>query len=553
MFEIHDLASAFVDETVEQLPNLATYLGIPGHDDRWSDLSVEGVTAANDMFRDQRRRLDALPAATDRWDALARRVIGEELDSETAMFEADEHLRDLNNIASPLQSLRELFDHMGKSTEDEWGNVISRLRSLPEAAAAYAGRLEEGRRRGMAVARRQVEACIEQARAHSDETSSLGALVGEAKEAAMPDDLVAAVADAVVEGRRGFAELAGYLEGTYLASATTTDAVGPERHSIHAQHFLGTTIDPHETYDWGWSEVNRLRERMNALAHDISAGATLPEAIEILQTDPGRAAPSPAAFRDLMQERQEIALRELEGVHFDVPEEIKTVDVKLAPAGGPLGAYYVDPSEDFSRPGSIWWSLGDKQVIPLFNQVTTAYHEGFPGHHLQVGAQKTAGDRFTRYQRLMVWNSGTGEGWALYSEDLMEELGYLEKPDYVMGKLAGEMLRACRVVIDIGSHLELPIPEGQPFHPGEKWTFDTAVEMLETYAAEDHANAVSEVTRYLGWPAQAIAYKVGQQAIRDLRDQERAGGGFDQKDFHARLLEIGSTGLDVLRDHIAGA
>jgi uncharacterized protein (DUF885 family) len=153
----------------------------------------------------------------------------------------------------------------------------------------------------------------------------------------------------------------------------------------------------------------------------------------------------------------------------------------------------------------------------------------------------------------MVWNSGTGEGWALYAEDLMEELGYLEKPDYVMGKLAGEMLRACRVVIDIGSHHELPIPEGQPFHPGEPWTFDTGVEMLLTHAAEDPEVAESEMTRYLGWPAQAIAYKVGQQAIRDLRDQERAKGDFDQKQFHARLLEIGSTGLDVLRAHIAGS
>jgi len=162
--------------------------------------------------------------------------------------------------------------------------------------------------------------------------------------------------------------------------------------------------------------------------------------------------------------------------------------------------------------------------------------------------------RLSRYQKMLVWYPGSGEGWALYAEDIMEELGYLEKPDYLMGKLAGEMLRACRVVIDIGSHLGLPIPAGQPFHPGEPWTFETAVEMLVDYAAQARDVAESEVIRYLGWPGQAIAYKVGQQAIRDMRAEaaRRHGAAFDLKAFHARLLEFGAVGLDVLRRHLAG-
>lgn len=544
------MASEFVDETVEMLPTLATYLGIKGDDHRWTDLSVEGAEAEADMYRDQLRRLDALGDLDDPWERLAQRVVREELTSEISLFEAGEHLRDLNSIASPLQSLRETFDHMDKATSEGWSAVISRLRSLPDAAAGYASRLEVGRRRGATVAVRQVKEAIRQARNHAGESSSLYSLALEAKEAGMDEETVEAVEEGLVEARRGFDDLADYLQGTYLASATGVDAVGPRRHALFASHFLGAAIDPVGTYQWGWDEVARLRSRMHQLAEAISPGSSLPEVLRILQEDPKRAAPSPESFRELMQKRQEIALAELDGEHFVVPDEIKQVKVRLAPAGGSLGAYYVDPSEDFTRPGSVWWSLGGKQVIPLFNQVSTAYHEGFPGHHLQVGLQKTSGDRFTRYQRVMVWNSGTGEGWALYAEDLMEELGYLEKPDYVMGKLAGEMLRACRVVIDIGSHLELPIPDGQPFHPGEAWTFSSAVEMLEHYAAEDHDNAVSEVIRYLGWPAQAVSYKVGQQAIRDLRDEARLATGFDQKAFHARLLEIGSTGLDVLRDHM---
>jgi hypothetical protein len=292
---------------------------------------------------------------------------------------------------------------------------------------------------------------------------------------------------------------------------------------------------------------------MHDTAADISPGASLPEVLHLLQEDPARAAASPAEFRDLMQARQATALSELQGVHFDVPDPIRRVDVKLAPPGGALGAFYVGPSEDFTRPGTVWFAIGDQQVIPLFDQISTAYHEGFPGHHLQNGIQLASAARLSRLQKLLVWYPGSGEGWALYAEDLMEELGYLEKPDYLMGKLASEMLRACRVVIDIGSHLRLPIPGGQPFHPGEEWTFDTGVEMLTDYAAQSPDVARSEMTRYLGWPGQAISYKVGQQAIRDLRAeaQRRHGPGFDRKAFHARLLEVGSVGLDVLRRHLA--
>ena len=298
----------------------------------------------------------------------------------------------------------------------------------------------------------------------------------------------------------------------------------------------------------------RLWARMESIAAEIEPGAALPEVLDLLKSDPTRAASSPGEFCRLMAERLEAAVEALDGVHFDIPEQIRTVDVKLAPPGGPLGAYYVSPSEDFTRPGSVWWSLGDQQQVALFDQVSTAYHEGFPGHHLQAGIQMASPARLSRLQKLMIWYPGSGEGWALYAEDLMDEMGFLDRPEYVMGKLASEMLRACRVVIDIGSHLLLPIPQGQPFHPGEEWSFEAGVEMLTGYAAQSRSTSVSEMNRYLGWPGQAIAYKVGHRAIRDLRaDAERRhGSGFDRKAFHVRLLEIGSVGLDVTRAHLAG-
>lgn len=551
--DIYSLSSRLVDETVAALPTLATYLGIPGHDHRWNDFSLAGREAVADLFRDQLRRVRATAVSSDPWQGLAQDVAIAELERNIAEFDAGEHLLDLNSLASGLQDLRDAFDQMDQETAGGWENIAARLHGLPAAAAGYASLLEEGRRRGKVVARRQVVEAIRQARNHAGDRSHFNSFPAILAATGVADArLTRAVAEGVGQARAAFDGIADYLERDYLAAAPERDAVGEERYGRAARHFLGSDLDPHATYDWGWSEVIRLRDRMTATAEEILPGGGIAATLELLLTDPSRAAHSQAEFRDLMLERLVTALSRLEGVHFDVPAPIRTIDVKMTPPGGSLGAYYNGPSEDFSRPGTVWWSKGDRQQIPLYDEVTTAYHEGFPGHHLQYGLQVTAGARISRYQKMVVWYSGSGEGWALYAEDLMEELGYLEKPDYVLGKLASEMLRACRVVIDIGSHLELPIPAGQAFHGGAAWSYDTGVEMLERYAGQSHDIAVSEMNRYLGWPGQAISYKVGQQAIRDLRGEarQRAGAAFDLKAFHARLLEVGAVGLDLLRSHV---
>jgi uncharacterized protein (DUF885 family) len=218
--------------------------------------------------------------------------------------------------------------------------------------------------------------------------------------------------------------------------------------------------------------------------------------------------------------------------------------------GAPLAAWYIGPSEDFSRTGTIWWSLGDATSVPLFDQVSTAYHEGFPGHHLQIGVQVSLSDRLSRAHRLLAWRPGYGEGWALYAEQLMDELGELERPEYELGYLGTSLMRAVRVVVDLGLHLGLPIPADAPIHAGEAWTYERAVEALVHLAFLDESTARSEVTRYLGWPAQAISYAVGQREIVALRDERRAreGDAFDLRRFHADVLASGAVGLDHLRE-----
>jgi uncharacterized protein (DUF885 family) len=344
--------------------------------------------------------------------------------------------------------------------------------------------------------------------------------------------------------------MADWLETHYLPNARPSDSVGEERYVEDLDQYLGLDIDPRETYEWGWTEVHRLLGESKATAGIIDPNRSLEEVYELLDTYPERSAPDRQTFIDFVQGLQDDALAKLGGTHFEVPDEIKTVTVNVAPPGGPLGAWYQAPSEDFSRPGSIWYAPGERERLPYWGEVSTAYHEGFPGHHLQVGTATLLRDRLSRFHRLAIWYSGSGEGWALYAERLMDELGFLENPEWRLGYLNSQLFRAVRVVLDIGCQLELTIPDDAPLYGGEVWNHDIGVDYMWKVAAQPRDIAASEVKRYLGWWGQAIAYKVGEREILQIRKDAEAAAGdaFDRSDFHRRMLEAGAIRLDHLRE-----
>jgi uncharacterized protein (DUF885 family) len=178
-----------------------------------------------------------------------------------------------------------------------------------------------------------------------------------------------------------------------------------------------------------------------------------------------------------------------------------------------------------------------------------------PGHHLQVAQTAYRSELLNRWQRLMCWVSGHGEGWALYAERLMDDLGYLDDPGNKLGMLDGQGMRAARVIIDIGMHLQLPIPKDNPFgfHPGEQWTGELCLEFLRQHCRMEDSIIQYEVNRYLGWPGQAPSYKVGERIWLQARDEVRArqGADFDLREFHRQALDLGSLGLDPLRAQLA--
>jgi len=551
--EIFDLSSNYLDRMAALRPIASTYMGIPGHDHRWDDTSPEGGAAVREFLVATQKKLAALPRPEDRWAKLAIEIMGEHLKLEIAHFDDGDDVLDLNNIASTFQGIRQVFDVMSTATPEAWDAIITRVETIAQPLAGYHRTLAKGLDEKKTVAVRQVKAVVEQARIQEGPESFFRRLPQNMKDAGVTDPaLVARLEAAIPRACLAFAAFGDWLETAYQPHARAEDGVGRERYLRQTRRFLGMTIDPEDTYKWGWSQIHEIEQQMKDIGAQILPGATLPQVLELLKTDKTRAAKDRATFIRLMIERQERALKELEGAHFDVPAQVRHVDVKIAPPGGALGAYYNQPTEDFSRPGTVWYSLAPDELtdLPLYEHITTAYHEGFPGHHLQCAIQLTLAGRLSRLHRLAVWYPGYGEGWALYAEQLMHELGYFEKPDYVLGMLNAQLFRACRVVIDIGCHLGFKIPADESFHPGETWSFALGVELMEKRAFQDPAYAASEVTRYLGWPGQAISYKVGQRAILELREElkKKKGAAFSLKDFHARVLGSGPVGLELLRE-----
>ncbi|MBT8202262.1 MAG: DUF885 domain-containing protein [Acidimicrobiia bacterium] len=549
--DIWQLSDTAVDEMAALYPVDATYVGIPGYDHLWNDYSPDGIEAGRNYLKGLRLRIDALAPSDDPAAERATRVAKMFVDLEGAREGHDDVYRALRTLACPIYDIREVFDVMDTVTADGRAAVTTRLATVGEALDGIKATLSVGMDRNLYAARRQVLGVIEQCHTNAGPESALRALLDDMEVNGASSTEMAAASAAVDSATAGYGAIGEWLQAEYLPGAPDEDGVGRERYAAASEYFLGMAVDLEETYRWGWSEIERIRKDMQALSYDILPGASRREVVEMLN---GRRV-SRDEFVRTMQERQLIALADLDGSHFDIPEAAKVVDTKLAPPGSFIGAYYISPSEDFSRPGSVWFSVGENETIPVWDNVSTAYHEGFPGHHLQTAVQMSLQDTTSRLQRVWVWYSGAGEGWALYSETLMRELGYFEKPEYIFGMLASEILRACRVAIDIGVHLDLPIPDDQPFHPGERWTFENATEMMRDYAGQLPDYAASEVTRYLGWPGQAPAYKIGEKVILDLREERlRAeGGGFDLKKFHADVLEAGPVGLGLLQEFVRDA
>jgi uncharacterized protein (DUF885 family) len=349
------------------------------------------------------------------------------------------------------------------------------------------------------------------------------------------------------------AATADFLRDEYAAKADLRDGVGPDRHALARRRYLGMSVDSQEAYAWGWQEVRRLDAEIARVADQITPGASVDEVRTLLDTDPARSIHGEEALRDWLQELMDKAMDFLiVNGHFDIPQSIRRCEAMISPPGGAAAMYYTGPSEDLSRPGRTWYPANGRKLFPKWGEPTTAYHEGVPGHHLQVATATINSSKLSRFQR-NTFVSGHGEGWALYAERLMDEFGFFANDEYRLGYLFAQAFRAARVVIDIGVHCGLPIPQDSDWHPGEHWTPALMLEFLARRSSSDDEFNRSEIDRYLGWPAQAISYKLGERVWLDLRDEAKRkhGADFDLRAWHAHGLQLGNLGLDLLKSEMA--
>lgn len=533
---------SYILDLAELSPTQATAWGIAGYDGELQDYSPEYFDAVAERTREMIADVDALNDGTDCCDddddfddvdVVTAKVLRDRLCLELSMHHHGEDIRELNNLASPVQDIRDTFLLMPQDTDEDLDAIASRLSKVPAALTGYRESLRLAASLGKVAAERQVDAVVKQCRELAEPGSMLEKLGLDAGHAA------------VTQAKQAFGEMSEWLGDNLAAQAPRTDGVGRERYQRFSHHFVGVSVDLDEAYAWGLDRLREIVGKQEAIASELyGAGTSVREAMTRLNDEPRYTIHGTAALREWMQAIADQVIAQLDGTHFDIPEPVRDIEAMIDPAGTG-GIFYTPPSDDFSRKGRMWWSVPKGQeTFHTWQELTTVFHEGVPGHHLQCGQAVTERENLNLWRRQACWNSGHGEGWALYAEQLMADIGFNDDPGTLMGLYDAQRLRAARVVLDIGVHLGKKTPEGSGC-----WDATYAKYFLRENTAMDEANLAFELDRYLGWPGQAPSYALGQRLWEELRDDALAQG-LDLKQFHARALSYGSIPLSILREQV---
>jgi uncharacterized protein (DUF885 family) len=540
---LDQLSDEWLETMLELEPEWHVELGRPGREGEYADYSPDGHRARADATRAMLARVEAA-TPVDAVDGVTqlelKRVLGLDVEQHDAGF----WRTDLNVVDTPVQNIRGIFDLMPTDSADDWDVVARRLRNVTGALESFTASLQAGIEAGDTPAIRQVHEVADQASKYTQPDGFFAELAQRGVASGLPSSLVADLEAGAEAAARAYSGLVRFLREDLAPHARQRDAVGRDVYALASRGFVGAEIDLDETYEWGLDELGRMVAEQESIAREIVPGGTVEDAVAHLDADPERVVHGTDALRAWMQENSDRAVEELGRTHFDIPEEMRRLECHIAPTQEG-GIYYTPPSDDFERAGRMWWSVPEGITeFGTWRELTTVFHEGVPGHHLQIGYAVWNRAELNAWRRGANWNSGHGEGWALYAERLMADLGYLDDPADRFGMLDGQRMRAARVVLDIGVHLEKQLPDGSG-----PWTGDAAFGFMARHVNMNEPFVRFEVNRYLGWAGQAPSYKVGQRLWEQLRDDARvaAGPAWDAKEFHRRALALGSIGHGTLR------
>ncbi len=532
-------------------PQFATSVGDHSRNDELADMSLEAIERRVERRRDVLRRLEEIDvsglSAADRINA---RMFERQLRSSVQGFEFGGYEMPLNADSGFHMGFARMHRPMPFRTADHYDDYIARMRAIPAYFEQQQGHMRAGIERGFTLPRVTLEGYEDTISAHIvDEPQDsafwapfeeVPASVGEMDLERILTDAEAAITDAVVPAYQGFYD---FFVGEYLPGARETIGASdlPDGQAYYADQvrwFTTLDVTPQEVHEIGLSEVARIRAEMAEVIRETGFEGSYAEFLDFLRSDPRF---YPKTAQELLERAAWIAktmdgkLPSLFATLPRVPYTVEPVPDHMAPKY--TAGRYVSAPYNSTQPGIYWVNTYNLPSRPLYPLAALTLHEAVPGHHLQtaLAAEMDAVPEFRRHDYL----SAFGEGWALYAEYLGLEAGIYEDPYSNFGRLTYEIWRACRLVVDTGVH-------------ALGWTRQ---QMLD-YLAENTALSLHEVTtetdRYISWPGQALAYKIGELKIRELRAraEEALGANFDVRHFHDAVLANGSVPLDILEELI---
>ena len=552
--ELHALFETAWEQDLKDYPRAATYLGDKRFNARWTELTPQAFAQRDKQYRawiEAANRIDASALSED--DRLNRelfvRLYQDRLDA--YRFHAELRPVDQLNYSAGILTANEVTEVIDFASTRDYEDWLARLRALDRYVDDTIALMREGIRQRNVQPRIIVERVAKQLEAHlvADPTRSLfyqpftrfPAAVPVARQQALAHDARQAIESTVVPAYR---RLQTFIAREYLPASRASVGIwdspqGAEYYANRVRWYTTTMLSPDEVHELGLREVERIRAEMDKIIRQVDFKGSFAEFLTYLRTD-AKFRPSSAealfdAYR-VMAKRIDPLLTEYFGVLPRTPYGVRPIPEANAP--DTTTAYYQPLSADGRRPGYFYVNLYRPEERPSYEIPVLTAHEAVPGHHLQQALAKEQGE-LPKFRRDFEATAYV-EGWGLYAESLGDEMGLYADPYDKFGQLTYEMWRAVRLVVDTGMH-------------HKRWTREQAIEFFRANAAKSELDIVNEIDRYIAWPGQATAYKVGEITIKRLRQEAAAqlGSRFDLRRFHDEVLGGGAVPLDVLERRVA--
>jgi uncharacterized protein (DUF885 family) len=546
------IADAYVAELAAHEPDAAQAAGLPSPGPL-ADIGPDWLQRKYALQGETLAALDALPPEAG--DTNLRAALAERLERERLLFDTGFTPRLVAGLASPIHLIRYAVEGLTLTADAAGAELLARLEAVPHGVAQYIDALRWARENadrftGTGVAPvRQLDTLAGQLDLWISADWFGSIPIDEAVDAATR----ARARQAAERARAALTELVGVLRDELRPIAPTTDGVGAEVYADLAAAMLGARIDLAETYAYGWTELERLVGQARALAVALGGAGDDPvrAAAAVLDADPRYRLEGVPAIRAWLERRVDETTATL-GSAFDLPPGIRNVECVVAEASTGV-VYYTPAPPDGSVPSRIVWTIpSGVPVAATWQEVTSVHHEGLPGHHLQFVMTASYPDLHP-WQRHLCHIHAYAEGWAHYAEQVADELGLIRDPAERLGLLLGQIWRSVRIVADIGLHTGWVVPPNSLVSETD-WSPELAQRMLADLALVEPHLAGFEVDRYLGWPGQALAFKVGARLWQDAREARATADGdaFSLREFHRAALGLGPMGLEPLRARLLG-